>query len=151
MPLGQLWSVLFFILLTFAALTSAISLLEVVVAYMVEEKKMSRLKATIIATLGISTLGIFSTLSFGPLKEVEFFGLSIFNSFDFISSNILLPVGGILLCIFAGWRLDHTVLYSELSNGGKIKLRFFRLYIFILKYLAPASILLILLNVLGVF
>lgn len=151
MPFGQLWSVLFFLLLTFAALTSAISLLEVVVAYMVEEKKMSRIRATIITTLGITTLGVFSTLSFGPLKDIEFFGLSIFDSFDFISSNILLPAGGILLCIFAGWRLDHTVLYSELSNEGKIKLRFFRLYIFILKYLAPACIFLILLNVLGVF
>lgn len=151
MPFGQLWSVLFFLLLTFAALTSAISLLEVVVAYMVEEKKMSRIRATIITTLGITTLGVFSTLSFGPLQDIEFFGLSIFDSFDFISSNILLPAGGILLCIFAGWRLDHAVLYSELSNEGKIKLRFFRLYIFILKYLAPACIFLILLNVLGVF
>lgn len=151
MPFGQLWSVLFFLLLTFAALTSAISLLEVVVAYMVEEKKMSRIRATIITTLGITTLGVFSTLSFGPLKDIEFFGLSIFDSFDFISSNILLPAGGILLCIFAGWRLDHAVLYSELSNEGKIKLRFFRLYIVILKYLAPACIFLILLNVLGVF
>lgn len=151
MPFGQLWSVLFFLLLTFSALTSAISLLEVVVAYMVEEKKMSRIRATIITTLGITTLGVFSTLSFGPLKDIEFFGLSIFDSFDFISSNILLPAGGILLCIFAGWRLDHAVLYTELSNEGKIKLRFFRLYIFILKYLAPACIFLILLNVLGVF
>lgn len=151
MPLGYLWSILFFILLTFAALTSAISLLEVVVAYMVEERKMSRLKATIITTLGITFLGVFSTLSFGPLKDISIFGLSIFNSFDFVSSNILLPVGGILLCIFAGWRLDHAVLYSELSNEGKIKLRFFRIYIFILKYLAPVSIFLILLNVLGVF
>lgn len=151
MPFGQLWSVLFFLLLTFAALTSAISLLEVVVAYMVEEKKMSRIRATIITTLGITTLGVFSTLSFGPLQDIEFFGLSIFDSFDFISSNILLPAGGILLCIFAGWRLDHAVLYTELSNEGKIKLRFFRLYIFILKYLAPACIFLILLNVLGVF
>lgn len=151
MPFGQLWSVLFFLLLTFAALTSAISLLEVVVAYMVEEKKMSRIRATIITTLGITTLGVFSTLSFGPLKDIEFFGLSIFDSFDFISSNILLPAGGILLCIFAGWRLDHAVLHTELSNEGKIKLRFFRLYIFILKYLAPACIFLILLNVLGVF
>lgn len=151
MPFGQLWSVLFFLLLTFAALTSAISLLEVVVAYMVEEKKMSRIRATIITTLGITTLGVFSTLSFGPLKDIEFFGLSIFDTFDFISSNILLPAGGILLCIFAGWRLDHAVLYSELSNEGKIKLRFFRLYIVILKYLAPACIFLILLNVLGVF
>ena len=150
MPFGQLWSILFFVLLTFAALTSAISLLEVTVAYMVEEKKMSRLKATIITTLIITTLGIFCTLSFGPLRHIRLFGLSIFDTFDFISSNILLPLGGILLCIFAGWRLDKAILYSELSNQGKLRLHFFKIYIFILKYLAPVSILLILLNVLGI-
>lgn len=150
MPFGELWAILFFVLLTFAALTSAISLLEVVVAYMVEEKKMSRLKATIITTVSITTLGVFSTLSFGPLSHIRIFGLSIFDTFDFVSSNILLPAGGILLCIFAGWRLDQAILYSELSNEHTIRLRFFRIYIFILKYLAPACILLILLNVLGI-
>lgn len=150
MPLGQIWAILFFILLTFAALTSAISLLEVVVAFLVEEKKMSRLKATLLTTLSIGFLGIFCTLSFGPLKDLRIFGLSVFETFDFISSNLLLPVGGILICIFAGWRLDKAVLYHEISNGNTIKLRFFRTYIFILKYIAPLCILLILLNVMGI-
>lgn len=150
MPLGHVWAILFFILLTFAALTSAISLLEVVVAYLVEEKKMSRLKATLLTTLGIGFLGVFCTLSFGPLKEFRIFGLSIFDTFDYISSNILLPLGGILICIFAGWRLDKAVLYSEISNENTIKLRFFKVYIFILKYIAPICIFLILLNVMGI-
>lgn len=150
MAFGQLWSILFFILLTFAALTSAISLLEVVVAYLVEERKMSRMKATIITTFGISSLGVLSTLSFGPLRGFELFGLSIFDLFDYVSSNILLPLGGILLCIFAGWRLDKAVLYDEISNGKSLKLHLFKVYILILKYVAPASILLILLNVLGI-
>lgn len=150
MPLGALWSVLFFVLLTFAALTSSISLLEVVVAYLVEEKKQSRLKATLITTLGISTLGIFCTLSFGPLSGLKFFGFSIFDSFDFISSNILLPLGGILICIFAGWRMDKALVLSELSNEGLLKIHLFKTYIFILKYIAPACIFIILLNVLGI-
>lgn len=150
MAFGQVWSILFFVLLTFAALTSAISLLEVVVAYMVEERRMSRIKATIITTVSISALGVLCTLSFGPLRDVQLFGLSIFDLFDYISSNILLPLGGILLCIFAGWRLDKAVLYDELSNGGTIKLHLFKVYIIILKYVAPACILLILLNVLGI-
>lgn len=150
MPLGYLWAILFFILLTFAALTSAISLLEVVVAYLVEEKKLSRLKATILTTAGIGLLGVFSTLSFGPLKATRFFGLSIFETFDYISSNILLPVGGILICIFAGWRLDKSILYAEISNEHSLKMRFFQVYIFILKYIAPLCILLILLNALGI-
>lgn len=150
MPLGYVWALLFFLLLTFAALTSAISLLEVVVAYLTEEKKMSRLKATSLATFVISLLGIFCTLSFGPLSSTRIFGLSIFETFDYITSNLLLPVGGILLCIFAGYRLDKAVLYSEISNDGKLKLKFFRLYIFILKFVAPICIFLILLNALGI-
>lgn len=150
MAFGQIWSILFFVLLTFAALTSAISLLEVIVAFLVEEKKMSRLKATIITTGSISILGIFCTLSFGPLRHIELFGLTIFDTFDFVSSNILLPVGGILLCIFAGWKMEQSIIYNEISNNGTIKLRLFQLYIFILKYVAPICILLILLNVLGI-
>lgn len=150
MALGEIWAVLFFILLTFAALTSAISLLEVVVAYLVEEKKITRLKATIITTVSISALGVLCTLSFGPLSDIKLFGLSIFDTFDYISSNILLPLGGILLCIFAGWRLDKAILYNELSNEGTIKIHLFKTYIFILKYIAPICILLILLNVLGI-
>lgn len=150
MPLGYIWAVLFFILLTFAALTSAISLLEVSVAYLVEEKKVSRLNATLITTLSISFIGIFSTLSFGPLKDFRIFGLSVFDTFDFITSNLLLPLGGILICIFAGWRLDKASLQDEISNGHTLRLRFFRVYIFILKYIAPLCICLILLNVLGI-
>ena len=150
LPAGELWAVLFFILLTFAALTSAISLLEVPVAYLVEEKKLKRPVATLLATLAITFIGSFNTLSFGPLKNVHIFGLSIFEACDYLCSNILLPLGGILVCIFAGWYLDKRILYSEVSNNGKLKIRFFKIYTFILKYIAPVCILLILLNVMGI-
>lgn len=150
LPAGQLWAILFFILLTFAALTSAISLLEVPVAYLVEEKKLKRPLASLIATLGITFIGSFNTLSFGPLSHVRIFGLSIFEACDFLCSNLLLPLGGILICIFAGWYLDKAILYNEISNNGSLKIRFFRLYTFILKYIAPICILMILLNVLGI-
>lgn len=150
LPAGQLWAILFFILLTFAALTSAISLLEVPVAYIVEEKKLTRPVATLIATGLITVIGSLNTLSFGPLAQVRIFGLSIFEACDYLCSNILLPIGGILICFFAGWYLDKAILYSEISNEGKLKIRFFRLYTFILKYIAPICIVLILLNVLGI-
>lgn len=150
LPAGQVWAILFFILLTFAALTSAISLLEVPVAYLVEEKKLKRPVATILATLLITFIGSFNTLSFGPLRDVQIFGMSIFDACDYLCSNILLPLGGILICIFAGWYLDKAILYSEISNNGSLKIRFFKLYTFILKYIAPLCILLILLNVLGI-
>lgn len=151
MPLGYVWAVLFFILLTFAAITSAISLLEVVVAYFVEERKMSRLKATLFTTGVISVIGVFCTLSFGPLREVSLFGRSIFDSLDFFGSNILLPLGGILISIFTGWRLGRSELFDEISNGGTLKIYFFKTYVFILKYVAPICILFIMLNALGIF
>ena len=150
LPAGEIWAILFFILLTFAALTSAISLLEVPVAYLVEEKKLKRPWATVIATLVITCIGSFNTLSFGPLRHVQIFGMSLFDACDYLCSNILLPLGGILICIFAGWYLDKSILYSEISNNGSLKTRFFRLYTFILKYIAPICIFLILLNVLGI-
>ncbi len=150
LPAGQLWATLFFILLTFAALTSSISLLEVPVAYLVEEKKLKRPVATMITTLFITSIGSFNTLSFGPLRDTKIFGMSIFNTCDYLCSNILLPIGGILICIFAGWYLDKAILYSELSNNGRLKIHFFKLYTFILKYIAPICIFLILLNVLGI-
>lgn len=150
MPLGSIWAILFFVLLTFAALTSSISLMEVVVAYLVEERRMSRFKATLFVTAGIGALGVLCTLSFGPLKDISLFGRTIFDFFDFFSSNILLPAGGILICIFAGWRMDRAELYDEISNCGKLKIRFFKGYAFILKYIAPICILLILLNAMGV-
>lgn len=150
MQFGYVWALMFFVLLAVAALTSAISLLEVVVAYLVEEKKYSRIKATIITVIVITSLGILTTLSFGPLKDVTIFGLTLFDLFDYVSSNILLPVGGILISIFAGWRLDKALLLEELSNGGKLKVRLFRPFVFILKYVAPVFIFLIILNVLGV-
>lgn len=150
LPAGEIWAILFFILLTFAALTSAISLLEVPVAYLVEEKKLKRPVATLIATLIITFIGSFNTLSFGPLGNVQIFGMSIFETCDYICSNILLPLGGILICIFAGWYLDKAVLQSEISNNGTLKIQFFKLYTFILKYIAPVCILLILLNAVGI-
>ena len=150
LPAGEIWAVLFFILLTFAALTSAISLLEVPVAYLVEEKKMKRPAATLLATSVITFIGSFNTLSFGPLRNVHIGGMNVFEACDYLCSNILLPLGGILICIFSGWYLDKSILFNEISNNGILKIRFFKLYIFILKYIAPVCILLILLHAVGV-
>ena len=150
LPAGEIWAILFFILLTFAALTSAISLLEVSVSYLVEEKKIKRTPATLIATCIITFLGSFCTLSFGPLREMQLFGLNLFEVLDYLCSNILLPVGGILLSIFTGWYLDKSILYRELSNEGSLKIRFFKTYIFILRYIAPACIGMVLLHSTGI-
>lgn len=150
LPFGQLWAISFFILLTFAALTSAISLIEVIVAYLVEERKMSRAYATVLTVGCIAILGILATLSFGELKHVTIFGLTFFDLFDFLSGKIILPIGGILICYFTGWYWDQRILKNELSNNGTIRLRFFKLYIFILRYLAPLLIFIIFLGSLGI-
>ena len=151
MTFGQLWAILFFLLLTMAALTSSISLLEVIVAFFVEEKHISRRKATVISTVIVTLFGILCTLSFGPLKDIHIGGRSIFGIFDFISSNILLPVGGILISIYVGWRFDRRLLEAELTNEGQLKLWFLKPLIFVLKYVAPLFILVILLHSLGLF
>ncbi|MFR4039785.1 MAG: sodium-dependent transporter [Butyricimonas faecalis] len=150
MAFGQLWAILFFLLLTMAALTSSISFGGNCCLF-VEEKHVSRRKATIISTTVVTIFGILCTLSFGPLKEVHIGNLSIFGIFDYISSNILLPVGGILISIYVGWRFDRRLLEAELTNNGELKLWLLKPLIFILKYVAPLFILVILLHSLGLF
>ncbi|TFH38859.1 MAG: sodium-dependent transporter, partial [Bacteroidia bacterium] len=100
---GYFFSILFFILLAIAALTSTVSVLEVVVAYFSEELNMSRKRATIIGSVAISFIGIFATLSFGPLGKFKLLDRTIFGWFDFLSANILLPLGAICIVLFVGW------------------------------------------------
>jgi neurotransmitter:Na+ symporter, NSS family len=148
---GYYFSILFFILLAIAALTSTISILEVVVAYLVEEKKLNRLKATIISTGSISVFGIACTLSQGPLaSELTFFDKTFFDLMDFVSANILLPLGGLLIVIFAAWVLGKKKLYDEISNEGTLRSPFFSFFFFIIRYIAPIAIGLVLLNSLGI-
>lgn len=144
-------SVLFYFLLVVAALTSTISLHEVVTAYVSEEFRMSRRKAATFVTIACSLVGIVCALSFGPLDGVKIFGMSIFDLFDYVSSNIFLPVGGMLVSIFTGWYLDKKLVHDELTNRGTLRAPYLRLVIFILRYFAPIAIAIILLNQLGLF
>jgi NSS family neurotransmitter:Na+ symporter len=141
MPGGYFWGITFFVLLTVAALTSAISLLEVVVAYLTEEKGFNRKKATLYTSLGITAVGVVCTLSFGPLKDLTLFDKTVFEIFDFLSSKILLPLGGIIICFFIGWKMNKKDVYDEISNSGTLKIKMFKVFIFIIKYIAPICIL----------
>jgi NSS family neurotransmitter:Na+ symporter len=149
--LSYIFAIMFYFLLVVAALTSTISMHEVVTAYVSEEFGMKRRKAAWIVTLACSFVGIFCSLSFGPLDGVKIFGMSIFDLFDYVSSNIFLPVGGMFISLFTGWYLDKKFVRQEITNGGEIKVPYFRLFIFILRYVAPVAIALILLNQLGAF
>ena len=134
---GYLFGLLFFVLLSIAAFTSSISLLEVVVAYFTEELKLRRKQATWIAAGIIAILGIFCALSG-----------SVFGAFDYISSNILLPLGGLLVVIFVGWIMEKTSPRGEIEADGK-KARYYGWFVFIIKFLAPIAIALVFLHGLG--
>lgn len=140
MPAGNIFAIIFFFLLSVAALTSTISVLEVVVAYLKEELKMSRAKATLIATVSISVLGVFATLSFGPLAEVKLFGLTLFGLLNYASANIMLTFGALFIVVFVGWRMGKSDFIDEVSNQGAIKSGLYRVVFFIIRYIAPIAI-----------
>ncbi|MCQ2071871.1 MAG: sodium-dependent transporter [Bacteroidaceae bacterium] len=148
MPLGGVAAILFFLALLLAALTSAISLLEVIVSFIIEELHKSRTKAVIIGFVLCGGVGILCSLSFGKLEGVRLFSLGIFDFFDYITSNIMLPLGGLFLAVFAGWRLKRANFMDELTNGGTIAIpQWLCLTIYYLvKFVAPLGIILILLN-----
>lgn len=142
-------SALFYFLLVVAALTSTISMHEVVTAYVSEEFTMTRRKAATIVTIACSTVGVFCALSFGPLDGFKLFGMTLFDLFDYVSSNIFLPVGGMFIALFVGWYLDKKIVRDEITNNGTLRTPYLRLVIFILRYVAPIAIGIILLNQLG--
>ena len=134
---GNIFSIAFFILLVIAALTSSVSLLEVVVAYFTEELKMGRKTATLIAAVSITCLGVLCVVFNG-----------VFKVFDWTSSNILLPLGGILIAVFVGWVLGKANVKHELEvHGGRAYL--VNTLIVILKFIAPIAIGMVFLHGLG--
>jgi len=149
MPGGYIFGLLFFLLLVVAALTSSISVLEVVVAYVSEELKFSRKKATLFASLGIMVLGVMATLSFGAMKDFHLFGKNTFDLLDFSSANIMLPLGGFFIVLFVGWKLGKKNVLDELSNSGKLQVYLFNTFLFIVKFIAPIAIALVFMNGIG--
>lgn len=138
--LGYVFSGLFYLLLMLAALTSAMSLHESVTAYLLETFSISRKRAAIIVSVACMTLGVACSLSFGMWSHLTLFGMNLFELFDFASSKIILPLGGIIICLFTGWYLDRRLVENELTNGGTVRFRLFRLYYFIVRYVAPLAI-----------
>ena len=149
--LAYVVSVLFYFLLMLAALTSTISMHEVVTAYVSEEFAMNRRKAATIVTIACSVVGVLCALSFGPFEGFKIFGMTLFDFFDYVASNIMLPVGGMLIAIFTGWYLDKKIVRDEITNKGALRARYLPVVIFILKYIAPVAIACILLGQLGLF
>lgn len=137
----QIWSILFFLLLAVAALTSTISVAEVAVACIRDRFKVSRLKAVLIVMLPLFVISPICSLSQGALSGMTIFGLSIFNFLDTLATNVLLPVVSIGLCIWLGWFAPKGLLSDQLSNAGSLKTRLAMPIRFIIRWIAPLLIL----------
>ena len=142
MPAGGFVAILFFLALLVAALTSSISMLEVAVAYLVEEKGFSRVWACVVLFVVCWVVGAVCSLSFGPLSDVKIGGGNIFDFFDNLSSNILMTLGSLLTVLFVGWRLKKTDVYDEFTNGGTLSrnAKLFGVLWFLIRYVAPLAI-----------
>lgn len=142
MPAGGIIAILFFVALLVAALTSSISMLEVAVAYLVEEKKFSRISACGLLFAICWLIGALCSLSFGSLSEVRIGGGNIFDFFDNLSSNILMTLGSLLTVLFVGWRLKKTDVYDEFTNGGALSTnaKIFGVLWFLIRYVCPLAI-----------
>ena len=151
LPLSMVWSSTFFLLLVVAALTSTISLHEVITAYLHEEWHVSRKKAAWLTTLSTMILACFASLSLGVLSGWKICGLNLFDALDYLTANIMLPVGGMFTCIFVGWKLDQQVLKAQITNDGTVKFRIYKLFRVLLRYFCPAVLLLVFLDNLGLF
>ncbi|MDE5677682.1 sodium-dependent transporter [Phocaeicola sp.] len=147
--LAYVFSVMFYVLLALAALTSTISLHEVSTAFLHEEFGLTRGRSARLVTSGCIAIGVVSSLSLGSMQEYTLFGKGFFDLLDFVTAKIMLPLSGLLVCIFVGWYLKRSVSYAELTNGGKQKVGFLGLYMFLLRYVAPIAIALIFINELG--
>lgn len=146
MPFGQFFSVLFFLLISMAALTSAISILEVPVAYFMRKFEWSRKKATWILGIIITLFGIPSSLSLGAWSGFTIGGLGFFDAVDYLASNILLPLGGLLTALFVGWALGKK---KSLEIGGLSEASIWgKLWILGLRFVAPVLIIIVMLNAL---
>ena len=142
MPAGGIVAILFFFALLVAALTSSISMLEVSVAFLVEEKKLSRATACAILFVICFFLGGVCSLSFGPLSHIQIGGGNIFDFLDSVSSNVLMTLVSLLTVLFVGWRLKKTDIYDEFTNGGTLSrnAKLFGVLWFLIRYVAPIAI-----------
>lgn len=149
MSYGMLFATVFYTLLFFACLTSTICILEAIVSYFIDELKWERKKTVIIITTVIFIIGVFQMLSFGPLSKFLIFDKTIFEFSDFLVTNILLPGSGLLMVLLFGWKEDNEEMIKEINTGEGIKINYY--YKMTIKYIAPVSLFIVYLQLLGVF
>ena len=149
--LGEVVALLFYALLSLAALTSLMSLHEVSTAFFHEELKISRRRGAALVTVLCAVIGVFCSLSFGDTRDWLVLGdKSLFNWFDYLTGQIFLPTGGLLTCLFLGWYVPRQIVKDELTNYGTLRSRIFEVYLFCVRFVCPLCILLIFLHQFGV-
>lgn len=148
---GYIISLLFYALLSLAALTSLISLHEVSTAFFEEELHLTRKKAAWIVTITTAVIGMFCSFSLGAFDGLSLFGLPLLSIFDFVTGQIFLPIGGFLTCIFLGWYVPKQDVRDEFTNGGTLRGSLFAAYLFLIRFVCPLCILAVFLHQLGVF
>ncbi len=148
--LCYIFSLMFYILLFIATLTSTMGLLESNTIYLKEEFHISRRKSALLCTLFYIVVGVACSLSMGVWSGFRVGGLCLFDLFDYVTAKIMLPVGGLLTALYIGWFCDKTLLHNEVTNHGTISRHFFWVYRFLLRYVVPIAIVAIFLNQIGV-
>jgi|TARA_B100001939_G_scaffold17810_1_gene14840 NSS family neurotransmitter:Na+ symporter len=142
MDFGTLIATLFFILLFFAAITSSISLIEPAITFVVEKFSLSRVYATNILGVFTWTLGILTVLSFNELSSFKVFGMTIFDNIDYLTSKIMLPLGGLLMALFAGFIMKRAIVISELNSNTILA----NIWFILLKIFSPILLIIIFVN-----
>lgn len=141
MPLGHGVAVIFFILLAIAAITSGISLLEVVVAYFIDQRGWKRKKAVLVVGSAIFAFGVPSGLSFGVMAEAKLFGMNFFDHVDNIASNYFLPLGGMLTAVFVGWIWGTKNAHAEIEkHDNEFHFPWAQCWEFLIRYITPVAV-----------
>lgn len=143
-------SIMFYALLVFAALTSTISMHEIGTAFFSEEFQLPRKKSAWIISTVAGVICILCAWSGGAFPDLQFMGMPLLEFCDQLTANYLLPLGGMLACLFVGWYIPRQTAFDEFTNAGSVNRRFFQLFLFVVRYICPIAILLVFLHQSGI-
>ncbi len=146
---GYIFSIIFFLLMAVAALTSTISMLEVVVAALTEGKGLSRKKAAIWTSIVIALLSVPCSLSYGVMSNFKILGRNMFDLFDYVTANFGMTISSMIFAVFVGWFLGRDKVRDELSNSGLLPVRYFPVFLFVVRFVVPIGIIIVFLSSMG--
>ncbi|WP_419095331.1 sodium-dependent transporter [Aeribacillus kexueae] len=149
LPFGIFFLTIFLLLFLFAALTSAFSMIEIIVAAIAKDDAKKRKTATWVIGILIFIVGIPSCLSFGAMSDVTFWGKTVFDLMDYVASNILIPIGALCISLFISFKVPVNTLKEEMEQGSSIGQTFFKIWFFLIRYVTPVAIIIVFLDTLG--